>query len=367
MPGSYQDNVNANAEMLKKAEEMYKTDLKNLSLERGLDIDEIEKNEHVKAISEKLNMLREEKKRAFNETNNIYTRDTKVLNAIFDNQKKSNIILNRQEKELKYNIDKISNMKGDMLTLRRQIEISSDQTHRRNYRIFLLKSIFVYLLMVTLPILFLKNKSISNKVSYITIISITVLFVLLMLWIFYNHKNRDNLRFNVRHWPKAVVKEDELEKVKANTCFIKQEEEEKPNIDKLVEILEEKKQKSIEMEDYTTAQECSSILKAIEKARLAGDPLGGYSSEEEIKEVIEKIKSQHTEFEEKKRRDKEDEVVRLKQFVESNKSNLANLENQLKTNESDEDDLRSKINEIVENINNSIGEINKLNGELEQK
>ena len=49
------------------------------------DLLEIEQNEHVKAISEKLNMLREEKKRAFNETNSVYNRDTKVLNAIFDN------------------------------------------------------------------------------------------------------------------------------------------------------------------------------------------------------------------------------------------------------------------------------------------
>jgi len=83
------------------------------------------------------------------------------------------------------NISRKNNIKNIVLNLKDQIKISIGKTYNRNNNIFLLKSIFVYLLLVSLFILFLKNNTIS---PYIIII-LTIVFLLIVLWIFYNRQN----------------------------------------------------------------------------------------------------------------------------------------------------------------------------------
>jgi len=86
------------------------------------------------------------------------------------------------------NISRKNNIKNIVLNLKDQIKISIGKTYNRNNNIFLLKSIFVYLLLVSLFILFLKNNTIS---PYIIII-LTIVFLLIILWIFYNRQNTNN-------------------------------------------------------------------------------------------------------------------------------------------------------------------------------
>lgn len=87
--------------------------------------------------------------------------------------------------DLEDNINGKNNIKNIVLNLKDQIKISIGKTYNRNNNIFLLKSIFVYLLLVSLFILFLKNNTIS---PYIIII-LTIVFLLIVLWIFYNRQN----------------------------------------------------------------------------------------------------------------------------------------------------------------------------------
>ena len=87
--------------------------------------------------------------------------------------------------DLEDNINGKNNIKNIVLNLKDQIKISIGKTYNRNNNIFLLKSIFVYLLLVSFFILFLKNNTIS---PYIIII-LTIVFLLIVLWIFYNRQN----------------------------------------------------------------------------------------------------------------------------------------------------------------------------------
>ena len=179
---------------------MYENDLKNLELNRGKNIDQYENEQMIKSINEKLNLLRKEKKVAFNKKLNKYNDNTKLLQAINDDNYKSDLLIKKQDKEINYNANKIQSSENDIITLRRQVEISQNQTLKRNNRLFLLKSLFVYLLILILPILLIKNNNISQKVGMISIGSITTLFVFIVLYNFYRHRRINNLHYDLTDW-----------------------------------------------------------------------------------------------------------------------------------------------------------------------
>ena len=66
---SYRQITDANADMLQKAEIMYRADAENTALTRGVSASDLDKQESLKAINQKLNMLREEKARALEDKN----------------------------------------------------------------------------------------------------------------------------------------------------------------------------------------------------------------------------------------------------------------------------------------------------------
>merc|ERR1712100_428889 len=142
---SYRQVTDANADMLRKAEIMYRADAENTALTRGVSADELDKQESLKAINQKLNMLREEKAKALQDKLRDYDRDTTVLQSLYDNQMKSDIVIEKQTREMNRNQSKLGNIKQDVLTLRRQIEIAQDETWRRNNKLFFLKTLLTYL------------------------------------------------------------------------------------------------------------------------------------------------------------------------------------------------------------------------------
>ena len=208
---SYKNVIDSNVDILKKAEIMYENDLKNAALNRGKNIDEYENEQVIKSIQEKLNMLRNQKKKAMQEKKYKYNSNSKILQSIYDDNYKSDIILSKQNNEINYNSNKLENAKNDIITLRRQVEISQNETLKRNNRLFLLKSLFVYLLVLFLPILLIKNNNISNLQGMISIAGITVLFVLVVLFNFYRHRNINSIHYDVRDWttptPSSVMEE----------------------------------------------------------------------------------------------------------------------------------------------------------------
>ena len=197
---SNKNAIDSNINMLKKAEIMYKSDLKNLALNRGKNVDQYENEQVMKSIQEKLNMLRHQKKKAMHEKVTKYQSNSKILQAIYDDNYKSDIIITKQSKEIDYNSNKLDDVENDMVTLRRQVEISQNETLKRNNKLFLLKSLFVYLLIIILPILLIKNNTISNTYGLISIGGITCLFVVVILYNFYRHRNINNIQYDVTDW-----------------------------------------------------------------------------------------------------------------------------------------------------------------------
>ena len=197
---SNKNAIDSNINMLKKAEIMYKSDLKNLALNRGKNVDQYENEQVMKSIQEKLNMLRHQKKKAMHEKVTKYQSNSKILQAIYDDNYKSDIIITKQSKEIDYNSNKLDDVENDMVTLRRQVEISQNETLKRNNKLFLLKSLFVYLLIIILPILLIKNNTISNTYGLISIGGITFLFVVVILYNFYRHRNINNIQYDVTDW-----------------------------------------------------------------------------------------------------------------------------------------------------------------------
>ena len=202
---SYKNVIDSNVDILKKAEIMYENDLKNVALNRGKNIDDYENEQVIKSIQEKLNMLRNQKKEALQEKKHKYNSNSKILQSIYDDNYKSDIILSKQNNEINYNSNKLENAKNDIITLRRQVEISQNETLKRNNRLFLLKSLFVYLLVLFLPILLIKNNNISNLQGMISIAGITVLFVLVVLFNLYRHRNINSIHYDVRDWISPTI------------------------------------------------------------------------------------------------------------------------------------------------------------------
>merc|ERR1711907_69349 len=166
---SYREVTDANADMLKKAEIMYRADAVNTALTRGVGADELDRQESLKAINQKLNMLREEKAKALEEKERDYNRDTIILQSLYDNEMKSEIVLEKQHREMTRNNKKLGNIKQDVLTLRRQVEIAQDETWRRNNKLFLLKTLFTWLLGIMIPLILVKNNRLSNKWAVIIV------------------------------------------------------------------------------------------------------------------------------------------------------------------------------------------------------
>ena len=77
---SNKNAIDSNINMLKKAEIMYKSDLKNLALNRGKNVDQYENEQVMKSIQEKLNMLRHQKKKAMHEkVSGVYTDEVRSI------------------------------------------------------------------------------------------------------------------------------------------------------------------------------------------------------------------------------------------------------------------------------------------------
>ena len=178
---SYKNTLTANADMLTKAEQMYQMDQRNLALAEGQDIDQIKNNENLKAITNKLNMLREEKAKAMDDKINQYQQHTQVHSSMQGNDNKTNMVMTKQNKEFEFNQQQIDDMKGNIMTVRRQVEISMDETLRRNNILFILKMIFVYLLVSIIPIMLIKNNNIDQTKGLIALGALTGIFVLVIL------------------------------------------------------------------------------------------------------------------------------------------------------------------------------------------
>ena len=365
MSNTYSNVLNSNAEMLKKAEIMYEADQTALSLAKGQGIDEIERQRSLQAINNKLNMLREEKAKALAEKEKEYTRDTKVLAAIEDNQQKSDIILKKQEKEMTHNYNQIDDMKGNILTMRRQVEISMDETLRRNNKVFLLKLLFVYLLCSVIPLILAKNGMITPTISAIVMAVLTAIYILANLWNVYQTRNRNPLRYTLRQFTKPSVS-DILKNEQVSEEDKKVEEEQKKANDpstlceRLVKELKKLKQQALDDEDYCVAGSINNMLKRIAQARAENKPYCGYSSTTEIANMIKQLKSSKAAADRKQKALNEQQVQDLQQSIKSQKLVIKELKKTRKTYEEDEKHTKKNLKDAEKLLDKMKDRLDKI-------
>ena len=93
-------------------------------------------------------------------------------------------LMNKYQKQIsQFNQKKINNYNSDIMTTRRQVEISINEFKRRENNIFILKTFFVYLLLCMIPLLLSSTgtKILPRNISLIIIIVITLFFAIIFL------------------------------------------------------------------------------------------------------------------------------------------------------------------------------------------
>ena len=289
---SYRQVTDANADMLKKAEIMYRADAVNTALTRGVGAEELDRQESLKAINQKLNMLREEKAKALDDKTRQYDRDTVVLQSLYDNEMKSEIVLKKQDREMERNEKKLGNIKQDVLTLRRQVEIAQDETWRRNNKLFLLKTFFTFLLSIMIPLILVKNDKLSMKRASFAIMILSVLFSLVVLWNLFHGRNRNNLRYNLRHWssPKLsdiIDQEDEDEiNNQVENAVQKEKRKEKGKVMKFMAEVRVDLRNSLREKNYRKAAELQEIFEQLRDGLKDGNSFGGFDNDEALESFI---------------------------------------------------------------------------------
>ena len=215
---SYSDVLRANADMFEKAKIMLELDKRNAYLERGLSNKQINNEMSKELIDNKIMRLMDEKKKLLEELTRDYNRNTKIMDAKYDDSDVNDTLLTNQQREIDRNEQKLLSIRNDILTLRRQIELSENDYRKKSFVIFFLKHIFMYLLTILLIGLLVKNKNIKNLQGLIAGGVVTGILVIVILYNLYMNKNRSNHIFDKHDF---IVDESEssTKKGKAKSSF----------------------------------------------------------------------------------------------------------------------------------------------------
>ena len=197
---SYSDILRANADMFEKTKRMLELDARNAKLERGLNNEQINKEVSNELILSKILRLVDEKKKIMNELERDYNRDTSILKDKYEAGDVKDILIKNQEKEINRNNKKLENIRSDILTLRRQLELGENEYRKKSFYLFFLKNIFIFLLFGLLLGLLVKNDRLSYGKASIAAIVLVVIFALIIAYNLFMNRNRNSNIFEKQDW-----------------------------------------------------------------------------------------------------------------------------------------------------------------------
>jgi hypothetical protein len=117
-----------------------------------------------------------------------------------DSMNKTALMKKYQNRISEFNQKKISNYDSDIMTTRRQVQISVNEFKRRENNIFILKTFFVYLLICMIPLLLsssMGNNMIPRNISLIILVVITLLFSIIFLRNLLNSISRSLINYDI--------------------------------------------------------------------------------------------------------------------------------------------------------------------------
>ena len=146
-------------------------------------------------INDRVQFIEEEKNNLMEKVKSNYNKNTDKLSNIFDNSDSIDSIINIQEKNIGKNNKKINKIENDVMTLRQQIELSKNEYKKRSLLIFLLKYIFILLLIGLLFSVLIKNNTLPPKLGGLLFGIIFIIILGIILYNIYINKDRDSAMF----------------------------------------------------------------------------------------------------------------------------------------------------------------------------
>ena len=113
-------------------------------------------------IQQKLDRLVNERNMVFNDLTNEYNNLTKYKSNLFKLKDRDEYVKKFQNQLNQKNKSKLVSIDQDILTRRRQSQIDMDQYWRQSNTIYILKIIFIFLLLAIIPIILAINNEISR-------------------------------------------------------------------------------------------------------------------------------------------------------------------------------------------------------------
>ena len=123
-----------------------------------------------------------------------------------DSLNKAQLMSKYQNQISQFNQKKINNYNSDIMTTRRQVEISINEFKRRENNIFILKTFFVYLLLCMIPLLLSSTgtKILPRNISLIILVILTLFFAVIFLRNLMNSISRSLINYDIINYDTSV-------------------------------------------------------------------------------------------------------------------------------------------------------------------
>lgn len=294
------------------------------------------------------------------------------LKHALQNEYKSNVILNKQKKESNFNKQKLNDISSDIDTVKRQVEISENETLRKNNFIFQLKIIFIFLLFSTIPAYLMKSNKLTQTQGMVVLGSMCLILVFILLKNFINHRFNNPNDYNVQLWNKPDIQEVVRKETQSlnNARSIQDKLNNMPPLERLEFLLTEKKNTAIENEQYTLAGIYNTQLKQITTALASGDPYGGMgSSDQDVLQAIDRLNSEEHQRETQRIQEIDNEVKAIQQNIDAQKAQIQNRVVKQEQNENSNSQLQNQITTLQQQIifeENQLAEINRKKSQFSQ-
>ena len=269
------------------------------------------------------------------------------------NEYKSDVILNKQKKETVFNKKKLSNISNDIDTVKRQVEISENETLRKNNFIFQLKIIFIFLILSVIPAYLMKNNKLTQTQGLTVLGSMCVILLFILFKNFLNHRFNNPNDFNIQLWNNPDIEDIVSRQTQGLTQsqLLQSKLNNMPPLQKLEFLLTEKKNTAVKNQNYTLAGIYNAQLKQITTALASGDSYGGIgTSNQDILQVIDKLNSEEHQNRVHKIQELDNQAKEIQQNINNQKTQIQNKIIQQEQIESNNSELQDYINNLQKKI-----------------
>lgn len=200
----------------------------------------------------------------------LYNTKSAIVASKYGEIEKANGLISNQMDNSKANTTKLEKIDNSIYSQQRQVQISNDETRRRDENLFLLKILLTYLLIISIPLIIKRGykDQFSNLHLTLVVVFISLPFIYILSRNLYSIRNRSPMRWPLRNWAdgKIPASEDGPPEIIKPTC---QPDQEDPQCQEEALALEEEI-KDLDRQKRAKWKDANSLL---EKERALGKQL----------------------------------------------------------------------------------------------